>query len=234
MNKYVRIARVYPALVGMIIPWIIIVWSLGDSLPKIQANITMLFSYIGVGLSSAAILSAIGYALREAFRSISKWLFQFPFFKEDETQMPTTEMLLWKNKSMSNEQHKNLIKKCYAMFHIRLFSEEKERTDEHEARMTIVNAVQHMREATRSNKILLQYNYEFGFCRNYLGASIFDIVFIIISLIVNRELVLMPQIIIWILAGILALSIILALWSLKYRAKAYARALFTSFLALPE
>lgn len=234
MNKYVRIARVYPALVGMIIPWIIIVWSLGDSLPKIQANITMLFSYIGVGLSSAAILSAIGYALREAFRSVSKWLFQFPFFKEDETQMPTTEMLLWKNKSMSNEQHKNLIKKCYAMFHIRLFSEEKERTDEQEARMTIVNAVQHMREATRSNKILLQYNYEFGFCRNYLGASIFDIVFIIISLIVNRELVLMPQIIIWILAGILALSIILALWSLKYRAKAYARALFTSFLALPE
>lgn len=233
MNKYIRIARVYPALVGMIIPWIIIVWSVGDSLPKIQADITMSFSYIGVGLSSAVILGAIGYACREAFRSVSKWIFQFPFFKEDETQMPTTQMLLWKNKQMSSEQHKNLMKKCYTMFHIRLFSEEKERMDEREARMTIVNAVQHMREATRSNKILLQYNYEFGFCRNYLGVAVFDIVFVIMSLIVNSKIVLMPQIAIWILCGILVFSILLAIWSLRYRAKAYARALFTSFLALP-
>lgn len=232
MNKYVRIARVYPALVGMIIPWIIIVWSLGDYLPKVQANITMLFSYLGVGLSSAMILGAIGYALREAFRSVSKWLFQFPFFKEDETQMPTTEMLLWKNRSISAELHKNIIKKCYSMFHIRLLSEEKEQEDEREARITIVNAVQHMREATRSNKILLQYNYEFGFCRNYLGAALFDVVFVIISLIVNNKIALMPQIAIWILGGILVFSILLAMWSLKYRAKAYARSLFTAFLSL--
>lgn len=232
MNKYIRIARVYPALVAMIIPWIIIVWCLGDSLPKIQADITLLFSYLGVGLSSALVLAAIGYALREAFRSVSKWLFQFPFFKEDETQMPTTEMLLWKNKSISTEQHNNISKKCYFMFHIRLLSKEKEQSDEREARMTIVNAVQHMREATRSNKILLQYNYEFGFCRNYLGAAVFDGLFLIISLFVNNQLALMPQIAIWILCGILVFSVLLALWSLKYRAKAYARALFTSFLAL--
>lgn len=232
MNKYIRIARVYPALVGMVIPWIIIVWSLGDYLPKVQANITMLFSYLGVGLSSAIIVGAIGYALREAFRSVSKWLFQFPFFKEDETQMPTTEMLLWKNKSISTELHKNIIKKCYSMFHIRLLSEEKEQEDEREARITIVNAVQHMREATRSNKILLQYNYEFGFCRNYLGAALFDVVFVIICLIVNNEIALMPQIAIWILGGILVVSILLAMWSLKYRAKAYARSLFTAFLSI--
>lgn len=232
MNKYTRIARVYPALVGMIIPWIIIVWGLGDSLPKLQENITMVFSYLGVGFSSALILASVGYALREAFRSVSKWLFQFPFFKEDETKMPTTEMLLWKNKSMSAEQHKNLSKKCYSMFNIRLLSEEKERLDEQEARITIVNAVQHMREVTRSNTILLQYNYEFGFCRNYLGATVFDIVFLIISLIVNSQMCLMPQAAIYVLLGILLISILLALCSLKFRAKAYARSLFTAFLSL--
>lgn len=233
MNKYTRIARVYPSLVGMIIPWIIIVWSLGDYLFKLQENFGRFFSYIGMAMSSALILGAIGYSLRETFRSVSKWIFQFPFFKEDETKMPTTEMLLWKNKSISKEYHNNIAKKCYSMFHIRLLSEEKEFLDEREARLTIVNAVQQMREVTRDNKILLQYNYEFGFCRNYLGVVVFDILFIIIMLIINSCWNLMPQIVIWILGGIVIISALIALCSLKYRAKAYARSLFSSFMAKP-
>ncbi len=89
-----------------------------------------------------------------------------------------------------------------------------------------------MREVTRSNTILLQYNYEFGFCRNYLGTTVFDIVFLIISLVVNRQVCLMPQAAIYVLTGILLISILLALYSLKFRAKAYAHSLFAAFLSL--
>ena len=232
MDKYIKIARVYPSILAMIIPWIIIVWSLGDILPRVQEKITMTFSYIGVGLSSALILAALGYALQETFRSTSKWIFQFPVFKEDQTKMPTTEMLLWKNKLMSKERHKNIAVKVKQMFNIQIPSEAKELSDEDEARLTIVNAVAQMRSITRDNKILLQYNYEFGFCRNYLGSSIYDLSFVIMAFIVNHYLKLMPVWGLIVASLIMLLSYAIAFISLRYRARAYADNLFTAFLEI--
>lgn len=234
MDKYTKVARVYPGLVGMIIPWLIVVWSLWDNLPSIQANITKVFSYLGIFLSSALVFGAIGYAMREAIRSTSKWIFQFPIFKEDETKMPTTEMLLWKNHMISKEMHKNIIDEVKCRFNIQLPTEEIESEDEQEARLTIVNAVQHMRDITRNNSILLQYNYEFGFCRNYLGACIYSILFIIISLIINSHLKYIPHWGILILGLIQIFAMLIACISLKYRAKAYARSLFSTFLTQKE
>lgn len=230
MDKYTKVARIYPGLVGMIIPWGIVVWSFWDNLPAIQTTITQIFSYLGLFLSSALVFAALGYAMREAIRSTSKWIFQFPLFNEDETKMPTTEMLLWKNHMISKQMHKNIIDKVHRCFNIELPTEELESEDEQEARLTIVNAVQQMRDRTRNNPILLQYNYEFGFCRNYLGACVYSILFIIISLIINYHMVYMPQWGIWMLGSIQVLALILAGISLKYRAKAYARSLFSVFL----
>lgn len=230
MDKYTKVARIYPGLVGMIIPWVIVVWSFWDNLPAIQTTITQIFSYLGLFLSSALVFAALGYAMREAIRSTSKWIFQFPLFNEDETKMPTTEMLLWKNHMISKQMHKNIIDKVHRCFNIELPTEELESEDEQEARLTIVNAVQQMRDRTRNNPILLQYNYEFGFCRNYLGACVYSILFIIISLIINYHMVYIPQWGIWMLGSIQILALILAGISLKYRAKAYARSLFSVFL----
>lgn len=232
MEKYIKIARVYPSLHTMIIPWIIIVWSLGDLLPEVKEKITMIFSYIGVGLTSALVLGALGYALQETFRSTSKWIFQFPFFKEDQTKMPTTEMLLWKKKLMSKERHKNIAAKVKKMFNIQLPSEAKELLDEDEGRITIVDAVAQMRSVTRENKILLQYNYEFGFCRNYLGSSIYDLSFVIIAFVLNHYLNLMPMWGLIVALIIMLLSYVIAFISLKYRARAYADNLFTAFLGI--
>lgn len=109
------------------------------------------------------------------FRSTSKYLFQFPLFKEDETSLPTTELLLWKNHYLSAEYHNLITRRIRTDFKIHLLNQEEEKNDEMEARLRIVNAIQLIREITRDNEILLQYNYEFGFCRNYLGASVWSI-----------------------------------------------------------
>lgn len=234
MNQYIRKGRVYPALVGMLIPLIVIFWSFADLIPKFQNNLKLLFSYLGFLGLSVSILAAIGYFLREVFRSISKCIFQFPFFREDETKMPTTEMLLWKNNLMSEQRHENISIKCYEMFNISLPSPQQENLNESQARLIIVDAVQQMRDSTRDNVILLQYNYEFGFCRNYLGAALFDIFFLVIWSILNCHFQWMPQNALWILGGIVLFTMLLSFISLKYRAKVYARALFTSFLNLKK
>lgn len=232
MDKYIKVARVYPSLLAAFIPWVIIVWCLWDVLPKVQECMTMVFSYLGIVSSTAGCFAVLAYALRETFRSTSKWLFQFPFFKEDETEMPTTEMLLWSKNQMSKQRHKNIIAKVKRKFNIQLPSETKEAEDEQEARRTIVNAVAQMRAVTRDNKILLQYNYEFGFCRNYLGSAVYDLTFMVIAFIVNHYLQLMPMWGLWIALLVMLISYVIAFISLKYRARAYADNLFTAFLSL--
>lgn len=59
---------------------------------------------------------AVGYLVREVFKETSKWLFQYRLFKKDETEMPTTQMLLWRNEIISPEYHNEIAAKVKETF----------------------------------------------------------------------------------------------------------------------
>lgn len=232
MDKYTKYGRIYPSIAGMVLPWILTVMCIGAALIGARSILIVATSLAGILVSTALVYAAIGYALQELFRETSKWLFQYPLFNESETKMPTTEILLWKNSLISKDYHKCVVEKVKDKFGISLFPEEDEKTDENEARLTIVNAVQQMREATRGDNILLQYNYEFGFCRNYLGAAIWGVVIMLIISAANIWL----ENISWgtcvVLLLLQVLSMLISFIALKKRGKAYAHSLLSTFMTL--
>ena len=99
--------------------------------------------------------------------------------------MPSTKMLLWENANISPAYHKQIAAKVKATFGIKLPTREEEQADIDMAKKTIVEVVYLIRQNCRGDEILKQYNIEFGFCRNYLGASVWSILLITSICIVN-------------------------------------------------
>ena len=108
MNKYNRIARFYPAVLGMLPICILLAMCIGVWLPRYQTlagNVKGVLCLIG---GTATVSLALGYLVSEIIRETSKVLFQYPLFKKDETEMPTTKMLLWQNEVISPAYHRKM------------------------------------------------------------------------------------------------------------------------------
>jgi hypothetical protein len=230
MDKYIRVARVYPAVLGMLPTCILLALFMGEWFPQYQAlvgNVKWVLYLIG---GTALVSLAAGYLVSEIFKETAKWLFQYPMFKKDETEMPTTKMLLWKNAAISPEYHKEIAAKVKDSFGIKLPSQKEEQTDLGMAKMKIVDAVSQIRQNCRGDEILKQYNIEFGFCRNYLGASVWNILFIIGLSIANLFCG-------WLSWSILIVALVLQIllmigcyYLLETRGWIYARYLFATFM----
>ena len=169
MNVYERHAYLYSAWTALLVPCVLSMFVVWNIIPVLLDVVQPLIKIIGVFVSSAVVYGAVGFFVRELFRNTSKLLFQFPLFKEDETKMPTTEFLMWKNGYISHSQKEQVNAKMLAQYNYVMFDEHQEEVDELEARRNIVGAVGIMREATRGDKILLQCNYRYGYQRNMLG-----------------------------------------------------------------
>ena len=232
MKNYELYARKYPAIVGMLLPALLTVSLIADSIPQFSEIFDNLLFKLGVYVPVVAIYGAFGYFMRSLFRDASKRLFQFPLFKEDETKMPTTQLLLCNGqRRLSNSMIKQIASKVEEDFGIKLLSVAKERQNSLEAKRTIVDAVGKIRECTRNNPNLHQYNIDFGFCRNYLGATVYALVILIIILCINLifgigewQCTLIALIIQLIFGMIVFLT-------LKSKGYAYARALFNAYLS---
>lgn len=185
MDKYNRIARLYPAILGMLPICILLAMCIEVWFPQyltMMGNVKGILCLIG---GTATVSMAVGYLVSEIFRETSKLLFQYPLFKKDETEMPTTKMLLWQNDAISPLYHKEIAAKAKKIFGIKLPTREEELANPEEAKRTIVDVVHQIRQHSRGDMILRQYNIEFGFCRNYLGASIWSILLVLGLSIVN-------------------------------------------------
>lgn len=229
MDKYIRISRVYPALLGMLPTCILLAMCMGEWFPQYQAmlgNVNWVLCMIG---GTALVSLAVGYLVMEIFKETSKWLFQYPLFKKDETEMPTTKMLLWQNAKISPAYHKEIASKVKETFNIKLPSEVEEQKDLYMAKKTIVEVVSQIRKNCRGDEILRQYNMEFGFCRNYLGASVWSVILIIGMGIANIFYGWLP----WCaLVVSLVLQVLLMVGSyllLEARSWTYAKYLFATF-----
>jgi hypothetical protein len=232
MKDYETYAQKYPAIVAMLVPAFLTTAIVCTYLPDIQGNWNTFLARIGAFIPVALIYGAIGYFARQLFRDASKRIFQFPLFKEDETEMPTTQLLLFtSDKRLSVNAIETIAGKIYKDFGIRLLSKTEEEEDTIEAKKTIVDAVGKIREATRNNPNLLNYNIDFGFCRNYLGATVYAVAIILIILIVNLLFGISDWKITLIALTVQLILGLLVFMSLKQRGFAYARALFNAYLS---
>ena len=230
MDKYIRIARVYPAVLGMFPTCILLAMCMGKWFPQYQTligDVKWILCLIG---GTALVSVSVGYLVSELFKETSKWLFQYPLFKKDETEMPTTKMLLWQNAVISPAYHKQIAAKVKATFGIKLPTQEEENADIGMAQKVIIEAVSQIRQNCRGDEILRQYNIEFGFCRNYLGASVWSILFIVIIGIVN---IFYGWLSWWVLSIALVLQVLLMVCCyrlLETRGWTYAKYLFATFM----
>ena len=227
MKNYETYARKYPAIISMLIPAIVTTQILSSWFSQLQECWGTALSLIGVFVPVGVVYGAIGYFARQLFRDASKMFFQFPLFKEDETEMPTTKLLLWSSeKRLSANAIKTIATKLKEDFGIKLLSEAKEQNNLLEAKKTIVDGVGKIREVTRNNPNLLQYNIDFGFCRNYLGGAVYSTFFLLD--VVNSWQITLIALVVQILLNIIVFV------TLKSKGYSYARALFNAYIGNSE
>lgn len=231
MNEYERHAYLYSAWTALLIPCMVTIWVMWSVLPGKFGILHIIQKALGIVASSAVVYAALGFYIRELFRSTSKMIFQFPLFKEDETRMPTTELLLWKNKLLSHSLIEQVHHKLQAQYDYLMLDEQQENAEEQEARRNIVGAVGIMKEATRGNKMLLQSNYRYGYQRNLLGGLVWSFMLVMLLLIASYILGLKYMAGCWLALILVLIQGVVAFFFMKYAARNYARTLIITFIS---
>lgn len=233
-NKiYEKKARLYPVIVAMLLPLFLII----HLSSKMIATFNQLEEIWNIAISiipATLITGALMYGVKSLSRSTSKALFQFPLFKEDESKMPTTELMLWRNKSISKQNKKLVHDKIQNDLGLILMSKEQEELEEKEARLLIADAVKQIREKTRENLILFNYNCNYGFIRNFMGASFWALIIVLCIGVVNYINQLIDVRLILGAIIIILISYPVAFFILKQNGKEYARQLYTAYLELKK
>lgn len=164
-NKYIRVARLYPAIIT-IIPILTLTVYLSDT-ELSKYLIDMLSLKILGNLSLGLVLL---YLLMQFNRFISKEFYEKRIFN-DELKMPTTEFLLLSDDMFSDEYKSKIRDKIESDFNIKLLDKEQESQKNIKARKLIVNSVGLIRGKVKDGDLLIQHNIEFGFFRNLIGGS---------------------------------------------------------------
>ena len=231
-NKiYEKRARLYPVIISMILPLILLIFITSDLIEKVS-QFDKLWNILISIIPATVLTGAISYGVKSLSRSTSKVLFQFPLFKEDETHMPTTEFLLRKNNSLSMQNKKLIREKIKGTLNMDLPSEEEEKSNEQETRLIIADAVKRIREKTRDNLILFNYNCDYGFIRNYMGANVWALIITISIWILNLSHHFISNKIFIISVVYILLTYPISIFILKHKGREYARQLFTAFLEI--
>lgn len=231
-NKiYEKRARLYPVIIAMIIPFLSILnlnYGLLLIYNKLEGNWNLLLSIVPASL----ITSALFYFVKLLSRSTSKFLFQFPLFEENETKMPTTELVLWKNENLSKQNKILIHEKIKVDTGLILLNEEDELENDKEARLIIAESVKRIREKTRDNVILFNYNCNYGFIRNFMGANIWALLIVIITGIASCFHPIFGWKLFIVSSSLILISFPISFWVLKLIGKEYAQQLFTTYLEL--
>lgn len=142
---------------------------LGNALFDIQASewldsgtMTWLF---GKGTASAALV----FLMMQVNRLIGLEIFQ-RWVSQDELNFPTTRWLLATNTEMSSAQRQNIDLKIQRNFQVALLPASM--GDTPQVRRHNADIVGRIRSLVGSPPKLLQYNIEYGFFRNLIGASL--------------------------------------------------------------
>lgn len=231
MDTYSRHAYLYSAWTAMLIPCVLASAMLYYYEPVFE--IQDLWKTITTGIP-VVVFFALGFFLRERMRDLSKLLFQFPLFKEDETKMPTTDFLMWSS-DYPDEMKIAIRKKVKQDFNYTMPTKKDEQKDERAARKNIAAIVGSMRNMARDSGdvVYTQADYRYGYNRNLLGGLVLS--FIISGMLMVLNVFTKSICYKWFIVAL----VIILLWLLieyfvfyKYSARNYARQLFETYLTL--
>ncbi|MBC8555994.1 hypothetical protein [Desulfobacula sp.] len=165
LDKYSRVARLYPALITLVPVFLLTLGVTQNELTKILGDIMAIQVAGCISINVAAL-----FLLIQANRFISKEIFERWYF-EDELRMPTTEMLLPASTQMSPQFRSKVDTLCQRDFGLPLPTIEEQRKDDMLARRQITDIVAQIRQKVRDGTLLLQHNIEYGFVRNLIGGA---------------------------------------------------------------
>lgn len=200
-NKYLKFARFYPTISAMAIPAVVVTTMCVETgyLPDTAWSIAVkLLTFAPI----SGIFIVLGVWFTEIARFLSLIIMERTRFKSSGSNMPTTRILMGLQTSISQSLRIKLSEKLFSDCGIKLPEVE---SQDDEAVNICINATGFMREKTRDNAILTQYNYDFGFCRNYIGGSVVA-VFILLLLL---SVALLYHLTLWWTIGGLLLQIII-------------------------
>lgn len=221
MDRYDVQARYAPAILCSA-PFILIGFYFLNSIDADFWNKLLALSFGGVTMS-VALYFLFAYSCRAVGKMLEERMFN------NGLDFPTTNFLLKKDPTFSEEQKTNIRAKIKSEFGIDL---DDKVSDTCNNRRRINEAVcQIRRKHSSDNKILLQRNIYFGFAKNMAGGSI---IAILASLVATGLSMLFS------LGAVMGISVILLLTyllttcifivSMKFTSKHYALMLFDSFL----
>lgn len=230
LDEYDQKAVFEPAIVNLLFLTMVIVFAFWHLLP--------------FGAFTKAILTIVPIIffaiviryIMDVFRMWSKLILQYPRYKRNMTNMPTTEMLMWKNNEISYQEKKKIRDKIYSKYGIKLNSAAKEQIDEEGSRQLIAEAVSRIRRDIRNNphadSMYLRYNIRYGKDRNFLGGA--TICIVIEAVLASTASVTKEQFLI-IPAAIIVVHLVLMVidyFSIPSDAKEFAANLYNEFLNL--
>ena len=129
-----------------------------------------MFALFGIVLGEISLSFVFVKLLMEVNRYIAKMLVENKQFK-NELMMPTTDFLLYKNSTYSEDHKSKIRNKIRADFDKTLPSKREESTNELSARQKIVEAVSLVRGKMKGGRLILQHNIHYGFTRNLIGGA---------------------------------------------------------------
>jgi hypothetical protein len=118
-------------------------------------------------------LSIVGFfLLMQLQRFLAKYCLEKKLFA-DATELPTTQMLLFRNEILSREIKAKIRKKAFVDFNIELPDEEMENLDIQETVRLIDEIVALIRTRVKDGRYCINYNIQYGFFRNLIAGFFF-------------------------------------------------------------
>src|SRR5215204_1074328 len=175
-DRYTREARLYPAIATL--PPFLLLYNFG-----LHQYISSFVSLaLGLVIGGVSVSIALIFLLMEVNRFISKMILEARYF-QNEQKMPTTNLLLFKDNTYSDEHKKQIRKKIQEDFGITLLSKHDEAENETRARQRITEAVSMIRTKMKEGHLILQHNIHYGAARNLIGGSILAFIVSIIDVV---------------------------------------------------
>jgi hypothetical protein len=144
--------------------------------------------------------------------------------------MPTTELLLWKNSEFTDNYKKRIRDKIKEQFDVKLLTKDSEIKNEQEARKLIAEIIPQLRNITRENDILFDYNCFFGSIRNALGGSVIAMIILLVMFFLNLYCPFIPTSLIIIPFCLYAIYFFCAKPLLNHFGYEYAKKLYDVFM----
>lgn len=228
-DKYSRVARIYPTVISIIPLIFLSVFLTNTEFAKLTNSLSLKI------LGNIGIASVLMYLIAIINRFFGKEIFENKIFK-NETFMPTTSFLLFKNKEFTKNYKLKIRGLIIADFRLNLPDENDELSDELEARKSILEAVGLIRKKVGEGTLVIKRLTEYGFVRNLVGGSIVGIITSIFNCIFFYYSNSSKFILVFSLLLLLFFVILLVFSKLLIvrHGKLYAKQLFIEYIALHD